>query len=158
MFTKAPTFLDNKSGFKKEQVQVINNLLKSYYNDWVSSKVQKQKDKPQVIDSMKEVNGRVRNVQVKFYNEKYLEIYFELDTTGLSVGESLDLMKLDEFPKNIIIQSFSGFYDETLKESVDEAISLCNIDTETGVVSIIAADSLDDNKGFYLCNLFVVGE
>lgn len=158
MFTKAPTFLDNKSGFKKEQVQVINNLLKSYYNDWVSSKVQKQKDKPQVIDSMKEVNGRVRNVQVKFYNEKYLEIYFELDTTGLSVGESLDLMKLDEFPKNIIIQSFSGFYDETLKESVDDAISLCNIDTETGVVSIIAADSLDDNKGFYLCNLFVVGE
>lgn len=92
-----PIFLDYKSGWDKNQVELINKIAKNLRASFESKSKQKTKEKPQVKKFTVSKYNRVLNLSDYFYDNKF-SINFILDPAGFEVGIKYPLLEIENVP------------------------------------------------------------
>lgn len=110
-FSKAPIYLDSKSGLNKQQNDAINKLIKSQYNRIYSQGVQQQLPKPEKNVVVTNATELLTNYSVWEYNGTIFG-FLEIDTSAMENGFYL----LGDFDG--ILTSYTGYTDTNLSDSI----------------------------------------
>ena len=105
-----PAFLDKYSGFNNDQIDLINNIVRTAYNRWQGKIDQKQLPDSPISNIISQPSWRVTNIRDVNYSG-VSEISFDFDTTGMIAG--VEYKTIEFLPCKILSYSIkqSGFSD-----------------------------------------------
>lgn len=112
-FTLAPYYLDDYSGFTKQQKNSINSLLKSFYNRLQSKSVQKTISANTTKVSITKQNNTIRLARVSC-SKDVIHCYFEFYIGHLQPNARETFVVFDNMPFDDYYIIPSGYVDDTL--------------------------------------------
>lgn len=112
-FTLAPYYLDDYSGFTRQQKNSINGLLKSFYNRLQSKSVQKTVSSNDSTVSITKQNNTIRLARVSC-SKDVIHCYFEFYIGHLQPNAKETFVVFDKMPFDDYYILPSGYVDDTL--------------------------------------------